>query len=76
MIGNVNDGMKTRSSLKQLIHEDLIALFSQLEPKDVKEALNDEFWVQAMHEELHQFERNDVWSLVPRPDNHPIIGTK
>ena len=31
-----------------------------------------------MHEELHQFERNKVWSLVERPDpaKHNIIGTK
>ena len=29
-----------------------------------------------MHEELHQFERNKVWSLVPRPEDQPVIGTK
>jgi hypothetical protein len=29
-----------------------------------------------MHEELHQFTRNDVWSLIPRPHDHNIIGTK
>jgi hypothetical protein len=29
-----------------------------------------------MHEELHQFTRNDVWSLIPCPHNHNIIGTK
>ena len=29
-----------------------------------------------MHEELHQFERNNVWHLVPRPLNGSIIGTK
>ena len=30
----------------------------------------------AMQEELDQFTRNRVWSLVPRPSNHPIVGTK
>ena len=40
---------------------------SSIEPKNVKEALLDEYWVKAMQEELEQFERNDVWSLVPRP---------
>ena len=32
----------------------------------------------AMLEELNQFERNKVWSLVDRPDpkKHNIIGTK
>ena len=29
-----------------------------------------------MQEELNQFERNEVWHLVPRPKDHPIIGTK
>jgi hypothetical protein len=29
-----------------------------------------------MHDELHQFTRNDVWTLVPRPGEHNIIGTK
>ncbi|GJR33487.1 retrovirus-related pol polyprotein from transposon TNT 1-94 [Tanacetum coccineum] len=30
----------------------------------------------AMQEELNQFETNNVWSLVPPPDNQTIIGTK
>ena len=38
--------------------------------------MNDEFWVFAMQEELNQFERNKVWTLVLRPKHHPIIGTK
>ena len=29
-----------------------------------------------MHEELNQFERNQVWSLVERPEDHNVIGTK
>ena len=29
-----------------------------------------------MHEELHQFERNQVWHLVPRPSNGSVIGTR
>ena len=29
-----------------------------------------------MHEELHQFVRNDVWELVPRPNYVNVIGTK
>ncbi|KAL5569300.1 hypothetical protein UlMin_025875 [Ulmus minor] len=30
----------------------------------------------AMQEELNQFERNDVWELVPRPKDQTVIGTK
>ena len=43
----------------------------------VEEALEDSDWINAMHEELHNFERNQVWTLVEKPDNnHNIIGTK
>ncbi|GJV14125.1 retrovirus-related pol polyprotein from transposon TNT 1-94 [Tanacetum coccineum] len=49
---------------------------SVIEPKNVKEAIQDESWTMAMQEELNQFKTNDVWSLVPPPDNQTIIGTK
>ena len=29
-----------------------------------------------MHGELFQFQRNDVWILVPRPEGERVIGTK
>jgi len=29
----------------------------------------------AMHDDLHQFTPNDVWTLVPRPFDHNIICT-
>ena len=29
-----------------------------------------------MQEELNQFERNEVWESVPRPNNQSVIGTK
>ena len=29
-----------------------------------------------MQEELNQFSRNEVWDLVPRPNDRPVIGTK
>ena len=29
-----------------------------------------------MHDELHQFKRNDVWSIVPHPKDVNIIDTK
>nr|XP_023912815.1 probable LRR receptor-like serine/threonine-protein kinase At1g56140 [Quercus suber] len=46
-------------------------------PKFVVEvALKDECWVKAMHDELLQFQRNDAWTLVPRPEGEHIIGTK
>ncbi|CAM8937170.1 unnamed protein product [Rhodiola kirilowii] len=49
---------------------------STIEPKNIKEALLDEYWVLARHEELEEFARNDVWDFVPRPDGVNVIGTK
>src|ERR1043165_5413845 len=51
---------------------------SMLEPTKFDEAMKDPNWMLAMMEELHQFARNKVWSLVERPDpkKHNIIGTK
>ena len=40
------------------------------------EVLQDANWVNSTHEELHQFVRNDVWELVPRPNGVNVIGTK
>jgi hypothetical protein len=48
-----------------------------VEPQKVFEALEDPDWVEAMHEELNNFEHNKVWSLVQKPrDCRNVIGTK
>jgi hypothetical protein len=39
-------------------------------------ALSDPNWVNAMHEELENVERNQVWELVEPPPNSKPIGTK
>jgi hypothetical protein len=41
----------------------------------VEDALKDSDWVMAMQEELNNFTRNKVWSLVERPKQN-MIGTK
>ena len=61
-------GVRTRGALKYTC--EYAAYISQLEPKNFKEAENEESWILAMQEELGQFERNKVWTLVPRPTNH------
>ncbi|GJV09842.1 retrovirus-related pol polyprotein from transposon TNT 1-94 [Tanacetum coccineum] len=33
-------------------------------------------WIEAMQEEIHEFERLKVWELVPRPDKVMIINQK
>ncbi|KAI3751913.1 hypothetical protein L2E82_23007 [Cichorium intybus] len=42
----------------------------------ILDALDDDDWINAMQEELTEFQRNKVWDLVPRPANHTIIGTR
>ncbi|XP_075079784.1 uncharacterized protein LOC142165038 [Nicotiana tabacum] len=39
------------------------AFLSQIESKNIKEALKDADWITAMQDELHQLERNNVWHL-------------
>nr|GEW62753.1 hypothetical protein [Tanacetum cinerariifolium] len=46
-------------------------LFS-IEPKSYKDALSESCWIEAMQEELNEFERLEVWKLVPRPDLAPL----
>ncbi|KAG9444872.1 hypothetical protein H6P81_016212 [Aristolochia fimbriata] len=77
IIGNVNKGMNIRGKKKN--YGDMVKFvcyISQVEPKKVEETLKDEFWIRVMQEELEQFERNQVWTLVPRSTNLNVIGTK
>ncbi|XP_023772966.1 uncharacterized mitochondrial protein AtMg00820-like [Lactuca sativa] len=47
-----------------------------VEPNSIKEALQHADWITTMQEELADFDRNEVWTLVPRPQNHHIVGTR
>jgi len=42
----------------------------------IDEALANDDWIIAMEKELHQFTRNNVWTLVPKLENESIIGTR
>nr|GFC88336.1 retrovirus-related Pol polyprotein from transposon TNT 1-94 [Tanacetum cinerariifolium] len=49
---------------------------SRTEPKNIKEAMADSAWIDSMQEELHQFDRLDVWELVDRPLCINVINLK
>ncbi|GJY31689.1 putative ribonuclease H-like domain-containing protein [Tanacetum coccineum] len=49
---------------------------SQTEPKNIKEAMADSTWIEAMQEKFHQFNRLDVWELVDRPLCKNVINMK
>ncbi|GKE12563.1 putative ribonuclease H-like domain-containing protein [Tanacetum coccineum] len=68
---------KQRRNNHKDFHLCLFACFlSQHEPKKILEALEDESWVDAMQEELLQFEIQKVWILVDLPYGKKAIGTK
>ncbi|GJW91883.1 retrovirus-related pol polyprotein from transposon TNT 1-94 [Tanacetum coccineum] len=46
------------------------------EPKNIKESMADSAWIESMQEELHQFDRLDVWELVDRPLCKNVINIK
>jgi hypothetical protein len=66
--------VQTRSRLTLFCEH--FSFLSSIEPKKIDEALKDIDWVNAMHEELNNFKRNQVWKLVERPNGHNVIGTK
>jgi hypothetical protein len=76
IIGNLNERV-TRSSrsahLSCFINTLFVALF---EPQDIGHALSDLSWVNVMHEELENLERNQVWTLVEPPCDVNVIETK
>ncbi|GJS76998.1 retrovirus-related pol polyprotein from transposon TNT 1-94 [Tanacetum coccineum] len=60
VIGNPSQSIRTR---RQLETDGEICMFaltvSRAEPKNIKEAMADSAWIEAMQEELHQFDRLD-----------------
>nr|GFD09768.1 integrase, catalytic region, zinc finger, CCHC-type, peptidase aspartic, catalytic [Tanacetum cinerariifolium] len=52
------------------------AFLTSVEPKTYKEALTQSCWIEAMQKEFNEFERLEVWELVPRPDQVMVITLK
>ena len=67
----------TRSKTRLANFCEHYSFISSIEPMKVEEALEDPDWINDTHEELHNFERNQVWTLVQKPvEKHNVIGTK
>ncbi|WVZ58772.1 hypothetical protein U9M48_009003 [Paspalum notatum var. saurae] len=75
MIGDIHQRV-TRSSVNSLAFFSHSAYVASFEPRDVSHALSNPKWMNAMHEELENFERKHVWDLVEAPPNCRPIGTK
>nr|GEX39605.1 retrovirus-related Pol polyprotein from transposon TNT 1-94 [Tanacetum cinerariifolium] len=81
IIGNLGEGMLTRSMATKLIDASASGcLFanclSEIEPKKVSKALKHPEWINAMQEKLNKFYRNKVWTLVPFLYGKIAIGSK
>ncbi|GJR08485.1 retrovirus-related pol polyprotein from transposon TNT 1-94 [Tanacetum coccineum] len=75
--GNPTMPVQTR---RQLATDPEMCMFaltvSIVEPKNIKEAMADSAWIEAMQDELHQFDRLKVWELVDKPFDKIIIKLK
>nr|GFC18342.1 Gag-Pol polyprotein [Tanacetum cinerariifolium] len=77
VIGNPSQSIRTRRQLESDAEMCMFALtVSRTEPKNIKQAMADSAWIESMQEELHQFDRLDVWELVDRPLCTNVINLK
>nr|GFA10399.1 hypothetical protein [Tanacetum cinerariifolium] len=77
VIRNPSQSVRTRRQLESNSEMCMFALtVSRTEPKNIKEAMDDSAWIESMQEELHQFDRIDVWELVDRPLCKNVINMK
>ncbi|GKA08352.1 retrovirus-related pol polyprotein from transposon TNT 1-94 [Tanacetum coccineum] len=77
IIGNPSRPVSTK---KQLVTDALWCLYnsalSKVKPKNFKSIITEDCWFQAMQDEIHEFDRLQVWELVPQPDCVMIIALK
>nr|GEX91885.1 retrovirus-related Pol polyprotein from transposon TNT 1-94 [Tanacetum cinerariifolium] len=77
IIGNPSRPVSTR---KQLATNALWCLYtlilSKVKPKNFKYAITKDYWFQAMQDEIHEFDRLQVWESVSQPDYVMIIALK
>ena len=61
-MGNLNELILRKRTVDKCVTNfvSYSCYLSQVEPTKVEEAFQDESWVKAMHDELLQFQRNDV----------------
>jgi hypothetical protein len=71
ILGDISKGVTNRSRLANFCEH--YSFVSSTELFRVEEALQNLDWVLAMQEELNNFKRNEVWSLVPRPKQNIVV---
>ncbi|GJY97716.1 retrovirus-related pol polyprotein from transposon TNT 1-94 [Tanacetum coccineum] len=77
IIGKLSRPVSTRLQLhKQALICYYDVSLTLVEPKTYKEALTHSWWIEAMQEELNEFECLEVWELVPPLDKVMVITLK
>ncbi|GKA85567.1 retrovirus-related pol polyprotein from transposon TNT 1-94 [Tanacetum coccineum] len=77
IIGELERPVSTRLQLhEQALFYYYDAFLTSVEPKNYKDTLTQACWIEAMQDELNEFEHLEVWALVPRPDKVIIITLK
>jgi hypothetical protein len=51
-------------------------LLALKEPRGFKSAAKHPEWLSAMDSEIQALQRNDTWTLVPRPASHNVVGCR
>ena len=46
------------------------------EPASYKEVAQKKEWVEAMTEEYQSIMKNDIWDIVPKPENKSVVSSK
>ncbi|GJS16333.1 putative ribonuclease H-like domain-containing protein [Tanacetum coccineum] len=81
LLENIIGKLARLISTRLQLHEQVLFCYydtflTAVEPKTYKDALTQAYWIEAMQEELNEFERLEVWELVPRPDKVMVITLK
>ncbi|GJZ01166.1 hypothetical protein Tco_0519127 [Tanacetum coccineum] len=77
ILGDPSKQVMTRSKLGTDAEMCAFALtLSLMEPKNIKEAMVNHNRIEAMQDELHQFQRLNVWELVEKPSGKNINRVK
>ncbi|GKB40496.1 retrovirus-related pol polyprotein from transposon TNT 1-94 [Tanacetum coccineum] len=69
VIGDPSRSVFTRKQLQtDVIWCYFDAFLTSVEPKNFKQAMTEPLWIDAMQEEIHEFERLEVWELVSQEE--------
>ncbi|GKA83231.1 retrovirus-related pol polyprotein from transposon TNT 1-94 [Tanacetum coccineum] len=80
-LDNIIGELRRPVSIRLQLHEQALfsyydACLTSVEPKNYKDVFTQACWIKAMQEELNEFERLEVWEVVPRPNKVLVITLK